>query len=157
MIQIRGTDVAYANTLFRFFVWRDMILEFSQHKPILGFSFGKPFRSESLEIMDWAINEWIRDGWIEPHNSYLNIVYRMGIIGVALIVFLIWQFCSIVKSFVSLKSLTGILLCSTLIIFLVAGNFLPIFELPFSAIPFWALWGMTLGYLKEIKPEGRYP
>ena len=153
IMKARNVDGAYVNTTFRLFIWRDMISDFFQHRPILGFSFGKPFRSDALEILDWASNEWMRDGWIEPHNSYLNILYRMGILGVALIGFLTWQFCSMVKSFVSLKSSPGVLLCSILIIWLAAANFLPILELPYSAIPFWALWGVALGYLKELKDK----
>ncbi|MDO8662387.1 MAG: O-antigen ligase family protein [Candidatus Omnitrophota bacterium] len=147
----RIAEDAYGNILFRLFIWRDMLFEFSRSWPILGFSFGKPFRSESLEILNWANGDWMRDGWIEPHNSYLNILYRMGILGVALISFLIWKLCSIIKSFIAFKSLSGILLSSILINWLVATNFLPLFELPYNAIPFWALWGVTLGYLKEIE------
>ena len=151
IMQERSHEEAYGNTGFRLLIWRDMIVEFSRHRPILGFSFGKPFRSESLEILNLGTRDWLRDGWIEPHNSYLNMFYRMGILGVVLIGFLIWQFCSMVKSFVTFKSLSGILLCSILINWLVAANFLPILELPYNAIPFWALWGVTLGYLKELK------
>lgn len=149
--------IAYGNSVFRLFVWRDMFFEFFQHRPwhILGFDFGKPFRSQSLEILNQASGEWERDGWIEPHNSYLNILYRMGILGVALIGFLIWQFCRMVKSFVVFKSFTGILLCSILVNWLVAANFLPILELPYNAIVIWALWGLTLGYLEELKNKRR--
>lgn len=151
--KVRSAEDAYGNILFRLFIWRDMVSEFSMHWPILGFSFGRPLRSVSLEILNWANGDWMRDGWIEPHNSYLNMLYRMGIFGAALICFLIWQFCSIMRSFISLKSSTGILLCSILIIWLSAANFLPILELPYNAIPFWAFWGVTLGYLKELKDE----
>ena len=147
----RPTESAYGNSVYRLFIWRDMIVEFSQHWPIFGFSFGKPLRSESLEIMELGTIDWLRDGWLEAHNAYLDILYRMGILGVALLGFLIWQFCSMVKSFIALESLSGILLCSILINWLVAANFLPILELPYNAIPIWALWGMALGYLKELK------
>jgi len=64
---------------------------------------------------------------------------------------LIFQFCSMIKDFVSLKSLPGVLLCSILITWLISANFLPILELPYNAIPFWSLWGVGLGYLKELK------
>lgn len=151
MTERRARAIAFSNSMFRIFIWRDMILEIFRYRPILGFSFGKPFRSESMEILYQASGEWERDGWIEPHNSYLNIVYRMGILGVMLIGFLIWQFCRMVKGFIVFKSLSGILLCSILIEWLVAANFLPILELPYNAIPFWALWGVALGYLKELK------
>ena len=151
IMEIRDVEDAYDNTLFRIFIWRDMIVEFSRHWPVLGFSFGKPIRSESLEILNWADREWKRDGWIEPHNSYLNMLYRAGILGVVLIGFLIWQFCHMITGFIALKSSPGVLLCSVLIIWLAAANFLPILELPYNAIPFWALWGAALGYLKELK------
>ncbi|MDP2910004.1 MAG: hypothetical protein Q8N69_02955, partial [bacterium] len=149
--EAREEGGATNNTLFRLFIWRDIIVEFSRHWPILGFSFGKPFRSESLEILGWGAGEWGRDGWIDPHNSYLDMLYRMGILGVALIGFLIWQFFHMIKGFIIFRSLPGLLLCSILINWSVAANFLPILELPHSSIPFWALWGVALGYLKELK------
>lgn len=158
MVNTRITKaIAYGNSMFRIFIWRDMVSELYRYRPIIGFSFGKPFRSESMEILNQASGEWERDGWIEPHNSYLNIIYRMGILGVVLIGFLIWQFCFMVKSFIKLKSISGILLCSVLINWSIAANFLPILELPYNAIPFWALWGVALGYLNELKTKGGYP
>ncbi|MDI6758485.1 MAG: hypothetical protein QMD94_02255, partial [Candidatus Omnitrophota bacterium] len=147
----RNAELACGNAVFRLLIWRDMIFELFLHRPVLGFSFGKPLRSESLEIMNLGNADWERDGWIEPHNSYLNMIYRAGILGVALIGFLIWQFYRMIKSFIALNSLSGILLCSILINWLIAANFLPILEFPYNAIPFWALWGAILGYLKELK------
>ena len=79
-----------SNIIFRLLIWLwDMIKEWNRTKPIWGFDFGRPLRSPSLEILHWAETEWARDGWIEPHNSFLNMLYRAGIVGVVIVV-VIW-------------------------------------------------------------------
>ncbi len=87
------------------------------------------------------------DGWICLHNSYLDLVYRAGIVGIlmitAIIAVLIWF------TIVSLRkrSLTGILLTGILINWFIAANFLEILEMPYSAIPLWSLLGLICAYL----------
>ncbi len=66
------------NVRWRLFLWRDMLGELSQ-KPLFGWGFGKPFRSSTLEALGWEHGG--REGWIDPHNSHLNIAYKAGIIG----------------------------------------------------------------------------
>ena len=58
-----------------------------------------------------------------------------------------------IKRFIMLKSLTGILLCGIIINWFVAANFLLIFELPFTAIPIWTLYGLTLAYGREVQEK----
>ncbi|MBF0522433.1 MAG: hypothetical protein HQL24_05185 [Candidatus Omnitrophica bacterium] len=145
----RNVEGAHINTVFRLFIWRDMIAELTGQKKFFGFDFGKPFRSISLEILDWGEGEWQRDGWIASHNSFLSIIYRSGIIGFCFILSLLGLLWFMIRGFIALKSVTGILLCGILISWFVAANFLLIFELPYTAIPVWTLFGMTLGYLKE--------
>jgi len=141
------------NAVFRFFIWRDMLVDLKDEKPILGFDFGKPFRSKSLEILNWGTGDWKRDGWIGAHNSYLHMIYRAGIIGIALIVSLLIMLFHMIKRCIVLKSLTGILLCGIIINWFVAANFLLIFELPYTAIPIWALFGLTYAYVGNLKPQ----
>ena len=149
----RGRDISeqYNNMLFRIFIWEDMIDEFWRVRPIFGFDFGKPLRSKSLEIAGFARGEWSRDGWIAPHNSYLHIIYRAGIIGIAYIIFTIILLFSMINKSIRLKSITGVLLCGILINWLVAANFLVILELPYNAIPFWSLFGLSFAYLFKNK------
>ena len=147
----RNEDIAYINSLFRVFIWRDMFNEMISSGSIWGFSFGKPLRSKTLEILNWGVGEWKRDGWIAAHNSYFEIIYRAGIIGVLLIVGLFMSLFKMIKEFIVRRSITGILLCGIIINWFVAANFLLIFELPYTAIPIWTLYGMTFAYYKNLR------
>lgn len=143
----RGIDVPYANSLFRIFIWKDLVKEFISNCPIFGFDFGKPFRSRSLEILDWAVTEWGRDGWICIHNSYLDIIYRAGIIGILMVISIISSICWLAIESLKTGSLSGVLLTGGLINWFTAANFLEILEMPYTAIPLWILYGLTFAYL----------
>jgi len=148
----RNLEGAYSNAVFRLFIWRDMLTELIREKPILGFHFGKPLRSISLEILRWGESEWSRDRWIAAHNSYLNIIYRAGIIGLFAILGVFVILFEMIKKSIRCRSLIGVLLCGIIINWLVAANFLQILELPYTAIPFWALFGLTYAYGSGLKP-----
>jgi hypothetical protein len=148
---LRTLNVEQGNMLFRMFIWRDMLNELTQEKPLFGFSFGKPQRSISIEILDQAHGEWTRDGWITPHNVFLHVIYRAGIIGVLLIAGFFIALFSLVKTFIQERAVTGLLLVSILIFWIVVASFLVVLELPYQAIPFWALFGIALAYGKTLK------
>jgi hypothetical protein len=137
------------NAVFRLLIWRDMIVALRDKKPILGFDFGLPLRSISLEILYWGWNDWGLNGWVPAHNSFLNIIYRAGILGIAFIATLFIILSRMVKGFVKQRSIVGILLCGVIINWFVAANFLLILEAPYSAIPVWSLFGITLAYFHE--------
>lgn len=141
------------NAVFRILIWRDMMVEMFHAKQrwISGFDFGKPLRSQSLEILDWGSNDWARDGWIEPHNSYLHIIYRAGAVGILLIFSFLLILFRMIKYFFKARSLAGILLCGIIIHWFVAANFLLTFELPYTAIPIWTIYGMTFAYCYKIR------
>jgi hypothetical protein len=139
-------EMKIGNSVFRLLIWRDAKKEILDKKPVFGFDFGKPFRSESLEIVRWGMDDWARDGWIAMHNSYLEIIYRAGVLGVSFIV-LIWSvFVYISGIFVRKKSVVGLLLCACLLVPLTAAYFSVSFELPCAAIPIWTLYGFILAY-----------
>ena len=140
---------AYASSLFRIFIWEDILIQLKQEKPILGFDFGKPFRSKNIEILGIASGDWKREGWISIHNGYLNIIYRAGIIGFLCILTIFVILFRMMKISINLKSITGVLLCGILINWLVAANFLEILELPYTAVPFWSLFGVTLAFFNK--------
>lgn len=143
----RGIDVPYANSLFRIFVWKDAIEGLRDKHPVFGFDFGKPFRSRTLEILNWASTEWKADGWICMHNSYIDIVYRSGVIGIIFIVCILILLFNFTAVSLRNRSLGGIILTGALINWFVAANFLEILEMPYSAIPLWSLFGLTFAYL----------
>lgn len=141
---------AFGNVLFRYYIWKDMVKEMIQAKAWWGINFGKPLRSKSIEILEFAKDAWLRDGWIAAHNSFLYMVYRAGVVGGILIVLLIVVLIFMIKQFIVMKSLAGILSCSILINFMVQALFLLTLEVPYTAITYWSLFGMTLAYSKEI-------
>lgn len=147
----RGPYTPYGNSLFRIFIWKDVFEQIISKRPIFGFDFGKPFRSRSLEILDYAPSEWSRDGWICIHNSYIDIVYRAGVIGILMIVFILFMLFSVAINSFRNRSLTGILLTGILINWFMAANFLEILEMPYTAIPLWSLFGLTFTYLFKGK------
>ena len=150
----RTLEAAYNSMLFRLFIWRDMADDLLRTdfpwSMLGGVSFGYPQRSKSLEIIGWARREWSRDGWIAPHNSFLHMIYRGGIVGLICVLGITAGIIFLLKEFIRLKSLTGILLVTTFIYWVTIANFLVFLEVPYNAIPFWALLGMTFAYYKSI-------
>lgn len=150
--QGRNFEGAIINALFRLFIWRDMLTELIRVKPIFGFDFGKPLRSISLEVLNWGESEWRRDGWIAAHNSYLDMIYRAGIIGISAILAVFVILFKMIKESIQYRSFIGVLLCGIIINWFVAANFLLIFELPYTAIPIWTLFGLTYAYVGTLRP-----
>lgn len=141
------------NVFFRLFIWQDLLRELKEQKPFFGFDFGKPFRSDSVEYLYWSAGEWSRDGWIAVHNSYLETIYRAGILGILFIGIIIFMIAKMVYLSIKFKSVDGVLLSGALISWLIAANFLVILELPYNAIPFWSLSGIAIVCLKKIKED----
>jgi len=142
----RQLEVAYHNILFRLYIWRDMIDELKEKNAWWGVGFGHPQRSPSIEILGWASGEWRRDGWITPHNSFLHMIYRGGIVGVLSVLTIIGVLAYLVRVFLKHRSIWGGLLVACLMYWIGISNFLVILELPYNAIPFWTFFGMTVAY-----------
>ncbi len=142
----RPLSSAYNNILFRLFIWRDMIEDLTAHRAFFGMGFGRPLRSRSLEILDWVAYEMTFTGWITPHNSFLNYVYRAGVFGVAVVVGICAALGGLIRVFVRRRDPVGAILVAVLIYWLVLAQFLVILELPYFAVPFWSLFGMTWAY-----------
>lgn len=147
----RSLEVAYNNIFFRIFIWRDMIKELKEKEAWWGVDLGQPQRSPSIEILGWATVEWQRDGWITPHNSFLHMIYRGGIIGGLFVLSIIMVLIYLVRGFLKYRSITGGLLVACLMYWIGISNFLVFLELPYNSIPFWTFFGMTLGYLHTLK------
>jgi hypothetical protein len=145
----QNVELKIGNILFRIFIWQDVLEDIIIHKKLLGFDFGKPFRSKRIEILEWGATEWKRDGWIAVHNSYLHILYRTGIVGVALLGLIIGNLFKMIHGFKKKRDLIGLLLCAIIINLFIAANFLLIFELPYTAIPVWSLYGLVMAYYKK--------
>lgn len=132
------------NILWRVLVWEDMLKELLQNNIIFGVDFGKPFLSIQLKKLGWV--QGLHTGWIEPHNSYIHMLYRGGILALFLIIGIWYGWISILFRFIKRRDIKGLFLCSALSYFLIFANSMVMFELPYFAIPFWSLFGLTLGY-----------
>jgi hypothetical protein len=149
--QARSLETANNNIIFRLLIWEDILRDIKERKPVLGTDFGFPFRSENLEILGWADDAWKVDGWISVHNSYLNLIYRGGIVGLALVILIFFYAFKIIRCAVIGKSLAGMCITSLVLFWLMVANFTEFLELPYTAIPFWAFFGFTLAYCKNQK------
>ncbi|OGX19877.1 MAG: hypothetical protein A2Y04_02435 [Omnitrophica WOR_2 bacterium GWC2_45_7] len=147
----RDLSSAYANGVFRLLIWQDMLQEIINARPLFGFSFGWPQRSASLEIMGWGLDEWLRDGWITPHNSFLHYIYRGGVVGLGIIVWILWLIIIMTGHFLRVRSWQGGLLVSSLVFWIIQAQFGVILELPYNAIPFWSLFGLTVAYYRQLR------
>lgn len=142
-------EMKIGNSVFRLLLWQDAIKEMRQEKRLFGIDFGKPFRSQNLEIIRSGVGEWERDGWIAMHNSYLNILYRAGLVGVFYIAVVVMGFVYMTRTFIIHKSIAGLLVCSSLLVPFVAAFFAVTLEVPYFAIPIWTLYGFLLRWAHD--------
>ena len=126
-----------------------MLVELREGKAWWRINWGRPQRSYSIEVLGWASAEWDRDGWITPHNSYLHMVYRAGIIGLVIILVLFYLIGQLIIKFLSIRSIPGILLMSIFVYWMTIANFLVFLEFPYNAILFWGLLGMTIAFCER--------
>ncbi len=151
----RPQAVYYTNVAFRLFIWKDMINEFWHNRPFpyLGFMFGKPLRSISLEVLGWGTGEWRRDGWVAAHNSFLHILYRSGLVGLFGLLVVFGLLLNMIGLFLKKKSLIGVMLSAAVINWFVAANFLVVLEVPYTAIPIWTIYGLTFARYRKLMNE----
>jgi O-antigen ligase len=146
-----GDEQRYSTVIYRLLTWRDMIRELIQNKALLGFDFGKPLRSESIEITGMAYGEWSRDGWIATHNSYLEAIYRTGIIGVCLVILLFVYVARLAGVFVRKRFFAGSCFMGIIMYWMATAFVYVTFEMPYSAITFWTIFGIAWAYAKKTK------
>lgn len=139
--------------LFRYYIWKDMVEDMVNDHALLGVNMGKPQRSKNIEIMQWAMEEWSRDGWITAHNSFLYIIYRAGIVGVLIVCGIFWLFFRMVKRFIVANFIEGILLSSVILYWLILSFFNVFLEVPYYAIPFWSLFGIVARLSWDVESQ----
>lgn len=141
------------DTRFRYYIWRDMAHEYIRSKPLFGFDFGRPLRSITMDHYGISSTE-DTDGWIGAHNSFFYMIYRAGIVGLAVILSVIVLWFGLLHDFYILGDWTGLLFCAVLLFWIVAANFFLIFEMPYTAIPVWTILGITLKHRALLKKAG---
>lgn len=144
---------SYNTAILRLFIWRDMYRELKDQKAFLGLSFGKPLRSKTVELSDMIRSIWSRDGWISSHNSYAEIIYRSGVVGLGLILTVLVLLFWMMITFVKYRSLPGVFLISIIVYWLTTTFIYVTLEMPYSAIFFWSLFGLSLAYSRRLRIE----
>lgn len=134
----RTLGSATGNITWRLLVWHDLLAGL-YHDWVLGVDFGQPFRSKSVEVLGWSAGRWI--GWLEPHNSFLHILYRGGVVGFFFLVMLVLFFLRGVRNSIVAGDMIAGALWSVIVFWVIMANFQVVLELPYYAIPFWSLFG----------------
>jgi O-antigen ligase len=132
------------NVQFRFLAWAEAFGRFAQ-SPWIGEGFGVPFVFE-LTDMD-----------ARPHNTFITVAYKMGLLGLAPFLFLLFQaFRKGWTAFVSTRGdPNGFVLYGLLLVQLILcayGFFNLVIESPFLACIFWFNMGMTIRAAKLLRP-----
>ncbi len=143
----RMQTVSASNVWWRLFIWRDMVRELSR-KPLFGWGFGKPFRSPTLEALGWE--HGAKEGWIDPHNSHLNIAYKTGVIGFSIFLLIMVRFFRRTMSFLRhIRQddkielyVTALLTCVVYV--LTIALFLVILEGPYMGSFLWISMGLIV-------------
>ena len=143
----RMQTVSASNVWWRLFIWRDMLGELFR-KPLFGWGFGKPFRSPTLEALGWE--HGAREGWIDPHNSHLNIAYKTGIIGFAIFLLIMVGFFRRTMSFLrhirqnDKIELYVVALLTCVVYILTIALFLVVLEGPYMGSFLWICMGLIV-------------
>jgi len=142
------------NAMWRLFVWGDMI-ESILKKPIIGYGFGTPFQSKTLEEIGW-VDYSKGENFTDPHNSYLSILFRAGFVGLIVFFIIIFRFFKLSINFI-LKCdneeirvyIAGIL--TTIVFILGTSFFMVVLEGPFLGIFLWINMGIVVSLMRIYK------
>lgn len=125
-----------SNATFRLLAWFEAFQRFSA-SPVLGEAYGIPFT--------FAIDE----SDARPHNTYLTVLYKMGLLGLAPLLALLagfhwngWKSLRLMSSFSQATSMYGLMLGQLLMCLFGVLNLL--LESPFLASIFWLTIGIGL-------------
>jgi O-antigen ligase len=147
---VSGT-VNYAddpNATFRLLAWAEAGERFSQN-PLLGEGFGVPFSFESTSFD------------VRPHNTFMTILYKMGLLGFLPVIFLVlifqWRGWSSLRSF---RRKPGTLFLYVLLLAQLAmtvfGCLNLLLESPFMGSIFWVILGVGMRVMSLLR-SSPYP
>ena len=137
------------NATFRFFAWMEALRRFSD-QPLLGEGFGVPF------VFEFA------DSDPRPHNTYLTVLYKMGVLGFVPLFLLLFFFYW--KGWKAIRHSNGgagsvflyIALLSHIVISMFGALNL-LLESPFLASVYWLLCGLGIRAIVLLQRESQAP
>ncbi len=151
------TSLEEGNINYRFLSWQHVLDKFYEHY-ILGFGVGRPlFFSQynvfysTIELTYFEIRDL--DGNAQPHNSYLNMLARFGVLLFPLFLYAILKPLKTIPEFLRIKRKGGnhayskfLFLIGFLIIMYVWAFFNVVLEGPHHSFHFWLATGMLLSF-----------
>jgi len=134
------------NAQFRFLAWIEAFRRFSQ-QPIAGEGFGVPFTFDIFTDQD-----------VRPHNIYVLILYKLGIVGFTVFVLMLvpptfaaWKTLRKYPDHPDIFLLRGLFLSQMFVFTYAAVN--PFIESPFLACVFWLNLGFMWRLAKQIDAD----
>ena len=151
------SSVSVRNNMWRFLVWRRMFADWREGHSLVGAGVGKPWFYRALYQSAFHYGD-DREG-LDPHNSYLNTLYRYGAVGLALLLgAVLWTFLRALKA---LRKNNGDPLLEGLLLYfgytLVFACFTVSFEGPAYSMPFWMTMGLIYSRAQQllgVQPSG---
>lgn len=161
------TSLEEGNINYRFISWQHVLDKFYEHF-LLGYGVGQPVMFslnnvfyDTVELSYFQIRDL--DGNAQPHNSYLNILARFGILIFPLFLYAVLQPLKKIPEYMQFKYNGNgnayskfLLLTGFLIIMYVLAFFNVVLEGPHHAFPFWLAIGMLLGYGRAGNFSSKY-
>jgi len=152
----RKSSTDEGNINFRIQSWEKVLEKFNEYY-LIGYGVGSPVMYVIANTFYDTINLSyfdVRDlgGNAQPHNSYLNILTRFGIVIFPLFLYALWKpFERLIVLIRQKKSrninFNGLLLISGLLVLMyVFAFFNVVLESPHHSFPFWLAVGMILNY-----------
>jgi len=147
---VATSTVSIRNNMWRFLVWKRMASDWSEGHQIVGAGVGKPWFYRALYSTGFHYGN-DREG-LDPHNSFLNTLYRYGIIGFVLLVAIL--IATLRATFNALKSSGGDPLLEGLLLYfgytLVFAFFTVSLEGPPYSAPYWITLGLMYARSRQL-------
>jgi O-antigen ligase len=132
-------DVSYFNIAYRLLAWKEVVYQSVQNNLLI--EFGYIFDLNNIHYFF----PYAASFNVNPHNSYLMLLFRSGVIGLLIVLWLL-------KDVFLLKEIT---ISSTIVIFLsFVALTTPVFELHYLGPLFWLFMGMHFSYIHSRRQSG---
>jgi hypothetical protein len=147
-----GNSVSVLDNIWRILVWRRMLHEWYERNPIIGSGVGQRWFYEALYHTKFHYGEK-REG-LDPHNSYLNMLHRYGLVGLLIFAGLAGCVLMSICKALRLHKQDGDLLLEGITLYffytMVFAFFNNALEGPSYAMPFWFSMGLAYARARQL-------
>ena len=149
----RGRSVSVVNNMWRLLMWRRMAHDWFYGRTLIGAGVGRGWDYNNT-FFHTPFHYESDPGGLNPHNSYLNLLYRYGAIGFILVVSLMLTVLySIWKALRLQPKIGDVLLEGTMLFFVYTAIFIFFtvsLEGPSYSLPFWFSLGLLYARARQL-------